>query len=329
MSKAPDSPADSQQARAPRDAEWHDLVAAVMAVKGSPPVRPPAAMLTGLERKLGFAVEPTVWWQVPRFLGGAAAALALIAGGLAWRAGAPNAGLASTESRSVIGERLALKPGPRENEESLRAPKSSPTHAPDARLAPGEQFASGASSRPGQNILGGPTQSSSGDAHRPSRNGSPAAVPSHNGETLAMHDASFREGDDPIDLKSDFYVVGIIAAALQNPITANPYEASREPVEWSDWLSGYELGRQLPPKKALALGESWTWEDPENLSLAIGITEEEIATTTLPASGPKALPDSVTGAAAEQGQRGQAEVGTPPLVDSWPNPPSDSSGQSE
>ncbi len=322
MPEAPHFPSDTNPGQGPRDDNWHDLVAAVVSVKGSPPVCPPAAMLTGLERKLGFDSKPAVWWRAPRFLGGMAAALAVMAGGLAWRAGAPKERLTSIANVSGAGAGIALQTKPEGNEMSVLSAESNPIQTHDNRLAP-VVVAPGATSHPGQFSLAGPSRIASREGNNTGRGGLRAGSTSYTGEIPAAADASFGEAEGLIDLKSDYYVVGIIAAAMQSPVTANPFEYSLQPAEWSDWRSGYELGRQLPPTEALALGETWTWDDPENLSLVVGIGDPEPdAAAAVATPGLKDPPETLAGSAAA------GEVAAPPSGIQPPPPDGAASGES-
>lgn len=89
-----------------------------------------------------------------------------------------------------------------------------------------------------------------------------------NSETFAVAQPSGRiKGADPVEPKSDFYVVGMVAAALQEPVSANPFESIAQPLEWTDWRSGYEFGVERPASETLALSATWTWQDPRNQSL--------------------------------------------------------------
>jgi hypothetical protein len=99
---------------------------------------------------------------------------------------------------------------------------------------------------------------------------------------------------EPIDLKSDYYVAGMIAAAMQNPVSANPFEAALQPEEWSDWVAGYELGSEIPPTEALALGASWKWSDPVTVSLVTGMPVDEVTSSGVKWSDPATV-SSVTG----------------------------------
>lgn len=322
MPEAPHFPSDTNPGQGPRDDHWHDLVATVVAVKGSPPVRPPAALLNGLERKLGFDAKPAGWWREPWLLGGVAAALALMACVLAWRTDAPDMSVASTANDSGAGTRIALQTETRETESNLPTQELKPAQAPDARPAPGGPVASVASSQPHQDSPAEPSRIASRGSDE-ARRGGLSAVALSAGASPAAADAGFGEAEGLIDLKSDYYVVGIIAAALQSPVTANPFEYSLQPVEWSDWRSGYELGQQLPPTEALALGETWTWDDPKNLSLVVGIGDPDPAAAAAVATpGLKDPPETLAGSAAA------GAVAAPPS-DIQPSPPdSAASGES-
>lgn len=322
MPEAPHFPSDTNPGPGPRDDDWHDLVATVVAVHGSPRVRPPAALLDGLERKLGFDAKPAGWRREPWLLGGVAAALVLMACVLAWRTDSPDTSVASTANHSGAGTRVALQTETRENEPNPPNQERKPAQAPDARLAPGGSVASSASSQPRQDSPAEPSRIASRGNEGPRRGGLSAVAPSANGAYPATADASFGDDEGLIDLKSDYYVVGIIAAALQSPVTANPFEYNLQPIEWSDWRSGHELGQQLPPTEALALGETWTWNDPENLSLVVGISAKGPDTAAAVATpGPQDPPEILAGRAAAP------EVDSPPP--GVQPPPSDAAAAGE
>lgn len=71
---------------------------------------------------------------------------------------------------------------------------------------------------------------------------------------------------EPEDLlsKSGYYVAGMLAAAMQVPTSENPYDISRQIVEWTEWTAGYERGSELPASVALALGDFFAAQNPDN-----------------------------------------------------------------
>jgi hypothetical protein len=249
---------------------WHDLVATVVAVRGSPPVQPSSAMLGELEQKLGFGNEQTFKRSWPAILGGIAASLAVMSCWLVWH----NSG-----SREVISLANAPAAGnqtvfPQKVQPQIK--RSSPSPKPEHAVSTGQSIAAHNPIAPESAALTKP-EPLPGQAENQQfqnterRTGTPVAASSFsNVEITAAPATRLRPIDQQIDLKSDYYVVGMIAAAMESPVSANPFEASLQPAEWTDWISGYELGQQLPPSEALALSETWNWQDPANRSLAVG-----------------------------------------------------------
>jgi len=269
---------------------WHDLVAAVVALGGSPRVFPPAALFAGVERKLGFVPQQTVWWRSSRVLGGAAAALIVSLGWLAWRASSPHDGgaqvanaasSASGAEDSSDAAGLSSAGGAAVNSEAKATP---PRAAGSAGTTPAAG-AGVASLAPSVLALTPPTQKTfiaatpetarNGVARGGSGTTTSAGSAVNDEATFAVAQSSGRiKRTDPIELRSDFYVVGMIAAALQDPVSANPYESVAQPLEWTDWRSGYEFGAELPPADTLALSATWTWQDPRNQSLVAGAASD-------------------------------------------------------
>lgn len=286
------------------DAHWHDLVTAVVAIQGSRPVRPPAAMFTNIERRLGFVPARAGWLRVPVALGGLAASLVFALGWLAWRANAPE-GQGAAFANSVATAATGAEP-------------YSPPAA-DSASGPSAHAAAPAVSKSGATIA---SARANGAAAPKSANVSPVSPQQARQEvagtafqsgTLSVQSGNVKAGGaalgsvttlaasgrispikEPIDLKSDYYVAGMIAAAMQNPVSANPFEATLQPEEWSDWVAGYELGSEIPPAEALALGASWKWSDPVTVSLVTGTPVDEVASSGVKWSDPAKV-SSVTG----------------------------------
>jgi hypothetical protein len=287
----PEQPTSFSEFQQPGDGAaadaWHDLVAAVVAVNSSARVCPPAAMLGAIERELGFASARAPWWAAPRVLGGIAAALAVSLGWMAWRASATGDGGAqvatvapasssggpdsSVALHATAGGAVAANPTAKANSAGAPGPAgtavaatigaaSSAPPSPAPAKQPGAGAAATAAGQRGVTRGAGETLAGSGG---------------FSGDGSAFAQSSGRlKGDAPIELKSDFYVVGMIAAALQDPVSANPYESVAQPLEWTDWRSGYEFGEELPPEETLALSATWTWQDPRNQSLVAGAASD-------------------------------------------------------
>ncbi len=271
MPEDPTTPAISNPLSATSGSDpWHDLVAAVVALKGSPPVQPPSAMLGEVERTLGLGTHQALWWRSPAILGGMAATLAMTLGWLVWRSTGPREVLAMANGTAT--PRPLDLTSPDQKPQGGDTPSTKPAGAVStgARIANNPPLAT-ESARSATPV---PRPEPFNNQQRQSvgaREGNPATGSSVSIAEIAAAPATrLQPIDQQIELKSDYYVVGMIAAALQSPVSDNPYEAALQPVEWTDWISGYELGEQLPPSEALALSETWSWQDPSNQSLAIG-----------------------------------------------------------
>ena len=308
---------ESKSGRNRPDEHWHDLVAAVVAVKGSPGVRAPAAVLAGIERKLGFVPQRQGWLRVPVFLGGVAAALVFALGWLAWQSGAPHN---KVEVASSGAPNMALSieknhtgtsvpataatrpaPGPMASQAINTAARNGIAAKSDVVAVPlTQQLPFAVAAR--DFAPGGMT----GD-----RSGFRSAEPFSDTEVSAGGATRLGETGGMIELKSDYYVAGLLAAAMQNPVSTNPYEPALQPVEWSDWLSGYELGTELPSNEALALGATWKWSDPETLSLVTGLPSEEVGAAAIiarPKQGAAAIIEEPKQSAASRISEGNATV---------------------
>jgi hypothetical protein len=275
MAKQPPSLSASQQSRDDAAADsWHDLVAAVVAVQVSPRVCPPAALLGSIERELGFVAARAAWWSASRVLGGMAAALALSLGWLAWRSSASRVGDTFADSSAPAPEVDAslvssFTPGV---SGAVGAAATGVVHAKPAgaagsdggKVSAGGAVAASALVAPTmakqQTTMIAATEAVQSEVARKASEILPGGPGGVGGETSAVAQSTGRiRGTEPFDPKSDFYVVGMIAAALRDPVSANPFESIAQPLEWTDWRSGYEFGVDLPPSETLALSATWTW----------------------------------------------------------------------
>ena len=261
-----------------RDDAWHDLVAAVVACAGAPRVAPPAALRAEIERKLGFAQTRSGVSGLRWVFAAAAAACVLM---LAWQAGRVSIG---RDAGEAVASSIAGRPDQAAGEFSREggaaratvviSPPPARGEAPEADAvakagAEGESTStalalkarSSADQRAGAfagKVEGGAGAALAGGLTRPWVNAE--AVDAAAEELLS---------------KSGFYVAGMLAAAMQTPPTANPYEASQQIVEWTEWTAGYERGSELPAAVVLAWGDAFAAQNPDDPALSASMAGGE------------------------------------------------------